>query len=202
MGFITKKAFAEKLLMEERVRVSDKDKKAVRDVMKEAFGATVSSEDEDTIMKNFQRFAQNKIDEIERLEVKYTQYSYPGKKVLSTGKNLMRSVIQIQSAIEFFTTVSRKRDEFLDFAEDYEPVKVFFSGEQSVIFARALDMLAIYDDSKTYIVDAELEDIVAQMRSHHAAGKALFQHSEASRIAREVYVLLWGYPATAIRSCT
>lgn len=26
-------------------------------------------------------------------------------------------------------------------------------------------MLAIYDDSKTYIVDAELEDIVAQMRS-------------------------------------
>ena len=165
IGFITKKAFAEKLLMEERVRVSDKDKKAVRDVMKEAFGATVSSEDEDTIMKNFQRFAQNKIDEIERLEVKYTQYSYPGKKVLSTGKNLMRSVIQIQSAIEFFTTVSRERDEFLDFAEDYEPVKVFFSGEQSVIFARALDMLAIYDDSKTYIVDAELEDIVAQMRS-------------------------------------
>ena len=165
IGFITKKAFAEKLLMEERVRVSDKDKKAVRDVMKEAFGATVSSEDEDTIMKNFQRFAQNKIDEIERLEVKYTQYSYPGRKVLSIGKNLMQSVIQIQSAIEFFTTVSRKRDEFLDFAEDYEPVKVFFSGEQSVIFARALDMLAIYDDSKTYIVNAELEGIVEQMRS-------------------------------------
>lgn len=165
IGFITKKAFAEKLLMEERVRVSDKDKKAVRDVMKEAFGATVSSEDEDTIMKNFQRFAQNKIDEIERLEVKYTQYSYPGRKVLSIGKNLMQSVIQIQSAIEFFTTVSRKQDEFLDFAEDYEPVKVFFSGEQSVIFARALDMLAIYDDSKTYIVNAELEGIVEQMRS-------------------------------------
>ena len=165
IGFITKKAFAEKLLMEERVRVSDKDKKAVRDVMKEAFGATVSSEDEDTIMKNFQRFAQNKFDEIERLEVKYTQYSYPGRKVLSIGKNLMQSVIQIQSAIEFFTTVSRKRDEFLDFAEDYEPIKVFFGGEQSFIFARALDMLAIYDDSKTYIVDAELEDIVAQMRS-------------------------------------
>lgn len=165
IGFITKKAFAEKLLMEERVRVSDKDKKAVRDVMKEAFGATVSSEDEDTIMKNFQRFAQNKIDEIERLEVKYTQYSHPGKKVLSTGKNLMQSVIQIQSAIEFFTTVSRKREEFLDFAEDYEPIKVFFGGEQSVIFARALDMLAIYDDSKTYIVNAELEGIVEQMRS-------------------------------------
>ena len=165
IGFITKKAFAEKLLMEERVRVSNKDKKAVRDVMKEAFGATVSSEDEDTIMKNFQRFAQSKIDEIERLEVKYTQYSYPGKKVLSDGKALMQFVIQIQSAMEFFTTVSRKRNEFLDFAEDYEPINVFFGGEQSAIFTRALDMLAIYDDSKTYIVNAELENIVAQMRS-------------------------------------
>ena len=165
IDFITKKQYVEKLLMEERVRVSDKDKKAVRDVMKETFGATVPSEDEDVIMKNFQRFVQNKIDEIERLEVKYTQCAYPGKKVLSDGKALMRSVIQIQSAVEFFATVSKKRDEFLDFAEDYEPVKTFFAGEQSNIFARALDMLKIYDDSKTYIVNAELEDIVGQMRT-------------------------------------
>ena len=78
IGFITKKAFVEKLLMEERVRVSDKDKKAVRDVMKETFGAPTSAEDEDTIMKNFQRYAQNTIYEIERLEANYMQHSYPG----------------------------------------------------------------------------------------------------------------------------
>ncbi len=165
IGFITKKAFVEKLLMEERIRVSDKDKKAVRDVMKETFRATTSAEDEDTIMKNFQRYAQNTIYEIERLEVHYEQYHYPGKRVLSSGKALMQSVIQIQSALDFFTTVSKKRDDFFDFAEDYEPIKAFFSNEQFTIFAHVLDMLAIYDDSKTYIVNAELEDIVAQMRS-------------------------------------
>ena len=165
IGFITKKAFAEKLLMEERVRVSDKDKKAVRDVMKETFRATTSAEDEDTIMKNFQRYAQHTIDEIEKLEVNYKQYPYPGKKVLSSGKALMQSVVQFQSALDFFTTVSKKRDDFFDFAEDYEPVKTFFEGEQSTIFARALDMLAIFDDSKTYIVNEGLEGIVAQMRS-------------------------------------
>lgn len=165
IGFITKKAFAEKLLMEERVRVSDKDKKAVRDVMKETFRTTTSAEDEDTIMKNFQRYAQNMIYEIERLEVNYKQYPYPGKKVLSSGKALMQSVVQIQSALDFFTTVSKRRDDFFDFAEDYEPIKTFFEGEQSTIFARTLDMLAIFDDSKTYIVNDELENIVAQMRS-------------------------------------
>ena len=100
-----------------------------------------------------------------RLDVHTEQHHYPGKRVLSGGKALMQSVVQIQSALDFFTTVSKKRDDFFDFAEDYEPIKTFFSGEQSTIFARALDMLAIYDDSKTYIVNAELEDIVAQMRS-------------------------------------
>ena len=164
ISFITKKTFVEKLLMEERIRVNDKDKKAVRDVMKEVFQATTSAEDEDTIMKNFQRYAQNTIIEIERLEEKYNQYRYPGKRTLDSGKALMRSVVQIQSPLEFFVSVSKMRDDFYDFAEDYEPIKTFFSGEQATIFTRALDMLAIYDDSKTYIVDAELEDVVSQMR--------------------------------------
>ena len=164
ISFITKKAFVEKLLPEERIRVNEKDKKAVRDVMKELFGTAGVAEDEDSIMKNFQRYAQNTINEILRLESQYQNHKYPGKKVLDTGKKLMQSVIQIQSPLEFFQYVSRNREDYYDFAEDYEPVKVFFNGEQVQIFTRALDMLAIYDDSKTYIVDEELEKIVAEMR--------------------------------------
>ena len=164
ISFITKKAFVEKLLMEERVRVADKDKKAVRDVMKEVFGTGSVAEDEDTIMKNFQRYAQNTINEILRLEPQYQNHAYPGRKVLDDGKKLMQSVIQIQAPLEFFQYVSKMRESFYDFAEDYEPVKSFFGSEQQEIFTRALEMLAIYDDSKTYIVDSELEDIVKQMR--------------------------------------
>ena len=48
----------------------------------------------------------------------------------------------------------------LDFAEDYEPVKAFFAGEQKTIFDKALLFLDKYDDSKTYIVDAKLESVV------------------------------------------
>lgn len=164
ISYITKKAFAEKLLLEERIRVNEKDKKAVRDVMKELFGTAGVAEDEDSIMKSFQRYAQSTINEILRLEPLYQNYKYPGKKVLDTGKKLMQNVVQIQSPLEFFKHVSQNREEFYDFAEDYEPVKAFFAGEQQQIFTRALDMLAIYDDSKTYIVDEELEKIVAQMR--------------------------------------
>jgi hypothetical protein len=164
IGFITKKAFVEKLLLEERIRVNEKDKKAVRDVMKELFGTVGVAEDEDSIMKSFQRYAQNTINEILRLEPQYKNYVYPGKRVLDTGKRLMQMIIGIEAPISFFRQVSDKRDDFYDFAEDYEPVKSFFAGEQLKIFTRALDMLAIYDDSKTYIVDENLEKIVAEMR--------------------------------------
>ena len=164
IGFITKKAFVEKLLLEERIRVNEKDKKAVRDVMKELFSTAGATEDEDSIMKNFQRYAQNTINEILRLEPQYKNYAYPGRRVLDMGKHLMQAVIQIQSPLEFFQHVSRSREDFYDFGEDYEPVKTFFAGEQQQIFTRALDMLAIYDDSKTYIVDEDLEKVVADMR--------------------------------------
>ena len=165
ISYITKKAFVEKLLMEERVRVSEKDKKAVRDVMKEVFNTTVTTEDEDTIMKDFQRSSSNMINEMDKLEVYYKQYDYPGKNVIDTGKRLLKSVIQISGALEFFSYVSKYRETFFDMAEDYEPVKTFFNGEQQNIFKRSLDMLAIYDDSKTYIVDRELEEVIEKMRS-------------------------------------
>ena len=165
ISYITKKAFVEKLLMEERVRVSEKDKKAVRDVMKEVFNTTVTTEDEDTIMKDFLRSSSNMINEMDKLEVYYKQYDYPGKNVIDTGKRLLKSVIQISGALEFFSYVSKYRETFFDMAEDYEPVKTFFNGEQQNIFKRSLDMLAIYDDSKTYIVDRELEEVIEKMRS-------------------------------------
>ena len=164
ISYITKKAFVEKLLMEERVRVSEKDKKTVRSVMKEVFKAGSVAEDEDTIMKNFQRYAQNTINEMLRLEPLYQAHPYPGRKVLDQGKRLMQSVIQIQAPLEFFQYVSKMSETFYDFADDYEPVKSFFGGEQKEIFTRALEMLAIYDDSKTYIVDRELEDVVREIR--------------------------------------
>ena len=71
----------------------------------------------------------------------------------------MGSLLQINAPLEFFKEVSDGQDELLDFGEDFEPVQKFFSpnSEQEQIFRRALDMLGIYDDSKTYIVNAELE---------------------------------------------
>lgn len=165
INYITKKAFVEKLLIEEHTRVPEKDKKAVREVMKELFHVSSVTEDEDTQMQDFQRYSRNLLRDFEELERSYRECPYPGKKVVESGKQLLRTVEPIQRSLEFFQTVSRRREDFLDLAENYEPVHAFFHGEQRGIFQRAVDMLAIYEDSKTYIVDADLEATVAQMRS-------------------------------------
>ena len=165
VDYIIKKQYVDKLLMEVRVRVPEKDKKAVQTVIKELFGSSLTSEDEDSGMRTFQKYSQNRIGEMNTLLVNYNQYAYPGKKIIDEGKKLMQAVVQLSEPKEFYEYVSKHQDDLLDYAEDYEPVKTFFGGEQQQIFTRALDMLEIYDDSKTYIVDKDLEDIVEQMRS-------------------------------------
>ena len=165
VDYIIKKQYVDKLLMEVRVRVPEKEKKAVQTVIKELFGSSLTSEDEDSGMRTFQKYSQNRIAEMNTLLVNYNQYAYPGKKIIEEGKKLMQAVVQITEPKEFYEYVSKHQDDLLDYSEDYEPVKTFFGGEQQQIFTRALDMLEIYDDSKTYIVDKDLEDIVAQIKS-------------------------------------
>lgn len=55
--FITRKEFNERLMMERRVRASEKQKKAVREVMKEMFGVAPSSDDDDAVMSGFLNYA-------------------------------------------------------------------------------------------------------------------------------------------------
>ena len=164
--FITRKEFNERLMTEKRVRASEKQKKAVREVMKELFGVSPSSDDDDAVMSSFIGYAGRLKNDLEKLEIRYqSQPLYPGKSLVLQGKKLMNDVSQLKNANEFFASVDSGRDDYLDFAEDYEPVKKFFSGDQITIFDRAIRLMAIYDDSRTFIVNKEIESIVDQVKT-------------------------------------
>lgn len=165
INYIIKKAFVEKLMMEERVRVADKDKKAVRDVLKELFHTSSPSDDEDVVMNFFISFANKFITELRVMKKDYDKVKYPGLKVIEEGIRILSDIVQISFPIEFFQIVSKRQDDLLDFAEDYESIKAFFAGEQKGIFDKALLYLEKYDDSKTYIVDVELENVVDAIRT-------------------------------------
>ena len=92
VDYITKKQYVDKLLMEVRIKVPEKEKKAVQKVIKEMFGASLVTEDEDSGMITFQNYAEKRITEMEKLEVNYAHYAYPGKKVIQDGKKLLVSI--------------------------------------------------------------------------------------------------------------
>lgn len=163
--YITKRDYVEKLLTERREKANDNQKKVVREVMKELFGISSINDDDDSMMRSFQSYSQNILTELEKFEIMQKAAALPGKKVVAHGKTILRAVIQIQSPMEFFKKIHADRDDYLDFAEDYEPVKTFFTGEQKTIFERALDLMKIYDDSKTFIVDEGVENAVLEIKS-------------------------------------
>lgn len=163
INYITKKSYVDKLMIEQKVRVSEKEKKITKDIMKELFGTAGNSDDEDVMMSSFIGYADKLTSALGKLEVRYESTRYPGKNIVEYGKKLLLELVQIQTPTEFFQTVAKKQDELLDFAEDYEPVKAFFNSEQKTIFDKAILYLSKYDDSKTYIVDENLENIVSQI---------------------------------------
>ncbi len=163
--YLTRKEYNEKLMTEKRVKANEKQKKAVREVMKELFHVTASSDDDDALMKSFGGYAASLKNELEKLEIRYqVQASYPGKSLVAKGKTLLVSALGMKYATEFFAGIDAKRDDYLDFAEDYAPLKAFFSGDQCGIFDKSLLLMGIYDDSKTFIVDSEIETVVASIK--------------------------------------
>ena len=162
--YITKRDFADRLLTERRERANEIQKKTARELMKELFGTSGISDDDDSIMQAFQKYSEDRLHTIKEIELISQDKPYPGKSVLETGKTLLRSITQIQFAYEFFAAVIDNRDAYLNFAEDFEPVKAFFNGEQRKIFDDALDKMRIYDDSKTFIVDEAVEQCVAEIK--------------------------------------
>lgn len=164
--YLSRKEYLEKLLTEKREKANDKQKKAVREVMKELFNITPMSDEDDTVLKSFQQYAANLKNDLEKLEIYYkNEPSYPGKNVVKEGKATLLNLLQIKYSAEFFKTVDEKHDELLDFAEDYEPVKSFFNGDQLEIWKRSLRLIKIYDESKTFIVNSEIEAVVEEVKA-------------------------------------
>lgn len=163
--YISRREYLERLLIEKREKANEQQKKIVRDLMKELFYFTPASDEDDFILKSFHERAIELKGELEKLEIRYeNEPSYPGRMIVQSGKKLLLQTLLIKHTAEFFRTIGTYRGQLLEFAEDYGAVRAFFNGEQIDIWNRTLRLIKIYDDSKTFIVNPELETIVEQIK--------------------------------------
>nr|MCR5807899.1 BREX system P-loop protein BrxC [Oscillospiraceae bacterium] len=155
----------EKVMIEQKTKVGDKLIKAAKGVIKDLFNITCLSDDEDVIMRDFKKYADSMKHDLDRIEDKYSvEPRYPGKDIIKKGKSLLSDLLLITFPTEFFNAVKANEDDLLNFGEDIEPVKKFFAGDQKNIFDQCLDILRIYAESKTYIVDGETESAAKGIR--------------------------------------
>lgn len=162
--YLTKRDYVEKLLIDIRERATDGQIRSVKEVLKDYFGMSISSDDDDVIMKNFKSYASNKVKAFNDVMVEYrVNPKLPSKSIMEKAKKNLEIVVAISEPVEFFETVVQKRNDLLDDAEDTTPVFDFFNGEQKTIFEKTLKYIAIFENSKTYVSDQEILVVVEQM---------------------------------------
>lgn len=161
---LIRKEFVEKLLTEYRAKRALVEIRTVRELTKDIYGISLNTDDEDRVMAEFQEHAKKWIINLDaKLKYNYTQ-PYPGRNVVENGVKVLQNIVELHTPPEFYPYLVENSDVLKTFAENYEPIKAFFDGEQKNIFDKALQLLNIYEKSKNYIVDDELEALVALIR--------------------------------------
>ena len=164
--YITKREFREKVLLEIKEAAPQQHIRAVKDVIKEFFGKTVTSDDQDTLMRDYRSYAQTKRLAIENvLRDNYGMNSrLPGRKILEKSLRLIDDSVKINDPISFYKRVNELCDDFIETGLDMGDLNSFLEGVQKEKFLHGVKALNIYEKSKNYISDQTIIDDAAQLK--------------------------------------
>jgi len=166
VDYLTNKKFVDKVMVEPKVQIDKKKVDIARDLSKELFDVTVISTDVERIMADFQKETVRLVGYMHNLQNNfYAKTAYPGQNVVKDGLSLLEPIKHFDNTMDFYKYLSNNQDELEEFAQDIVMVKEFFDGEQKKIFDDALQKYNIFEKSKRYIVDGEIENIIKKIQS-------------------------------------
>ncbi len=162
--YMTKREFREKTLLEIKEAAPQRHIKAVKDVIREFCGKTVTSDDQDTLMRDYRTHAQAKRAAIETVlrNDHGVDPRLPGKKILEKALRLIDDTLKINDPISFYKKVDELCDDLIETGLDIGDLNSFLGGVQKEKFLHALKILDIYEKSKNYISDQTTMDDAAQ----------------------------------------
>ena len=164
LKYITKKQFSEKLLIQEKEVIEERYLTSVKTISKDLFKKTMLSEDTDIMIKEFREDSNNLIEKLNNILLNYNENKYPGESIVKQGIELLKSINIYSDTKEIFKKINNLEDEYLDFEEDYEPIESFFNGEQKNIWDKTMLYIKLYEESKSYILNEEIENLTKEMQ--------------------------------------
>lgn len=155
----------ERLLCDIRKHATDKQKRLVRDMMRDLFEKGVSSDDDEQLMSDLQKECTALRDELRRQQATYREGPYlPGKNTVDAGISLMTSLIDPTTTESFYTALENAQEEYQDFKETYESLRDFFNAGQIKVFREAHDAVELYMRNQSRIDDDEVKNAAEGMR--------------------------------------
>lgn len=161
-GYVTKREYQDKLIVENKKHISEAQMKRLKDIMNEVFNKSVNTDDDEKTAADFRDAAGKELKAIEGFLYEYNFASYlPGKEILENGKDLMSKICAHTMYAQLYDYIDKNYDDLLDYAEDSRNVLVFHNGEQKNIFKKAWDLQNLYNNSKNYINDDVLSNNIS-----------------------------------------
>lgn len=164
--YITKREYREKVLLEIKEVAPQQHIKAVKDIIREFFGRTVTSDDQDTLMRDYRTYAETKKSAIEAVirDDYGINSKLPGKAILDKALRLIDETLKLSDPISFYKRANELCDDFIEIGLDIGDLNSFLGGVQKDKFLHAVKTLSIYESSKNYISDQTIIDYATQIK--------------------------------------
>ena len=82
---------------------------------------------------------------------------------MEESKELFNDANNKKSTLQFYNYVSDNDEEFLDLADDLDPVLAFFNGSQKAIFDESCEVYKVYGENINLINDSDLSDVASEI---------------------------------------
>ncbi|MED1740150.1 BREX system P-loop protein BrxC [Bacillus swezeyi] len=161
----TKTQEADKAIVFKRVKVDEKLIKTAKSICKDVFNKTDLADDEDGLLKDIRLLVEKQIDEIKGYKARYEGRKYPGMSLLDKGLKYFEQFHSGLDNVSYFNKLKELEDDLLDWEEDIVYVKSFFGTDQKKIFDDGLATIRKYDESKSYLIGAEVEGVINKLQS-------------------------------------
>lgn len=165
-NYLTKQEYRDRLVIETKKHISDKQVKILKDLMNDLFGCSMNTDDDVKSAADFRSEAGKCLYNIKDYLREYDyNFNLPGRDILEHGNDLMEKICSFTIYTQLYDYAEKHFDDLMEYAQDSKDVYDFHKGEQKTIFKKSLELKNLYESSKNYIAGDTLSNQISNMQN-------------------------------------
>ncbi len=158
------KNYLEKLTVEKRERVPLNQLQSVRNVLSELLDHSTSQNDEDSLMADFGKYANEYMKQLTEWKLLCESKGYPGLETIKRVISIFNEIGNTSTTKAFFRKVYENEEDLLDEEDELRSIRQFFQGTQHQYFDEGKANWKRFIENKSYIHDPQLIEIAQSIK--------------------------------------